>query len=232
MDETPLYKAWLLHAKQYVRRRGYRSIPVGFHRRVRSNLRLFRERTLTLQGTYFGPDDQAQYLNCGVPEQSIDFLGVDFEMNSQPISYCVDASILSRYNIPERYSNYSIPLYILYGCRERNHNFSEIKTIYEKGSGALSGGLVKEWLDDRTTGDSLGVYSRNAAIFCVNLIVITRTGRHWIRRTERQRPPKLQRSSFAITLGLYPNNNSKHERLQAYELSSFVLSNLTLGNRA
>jgi len=34
-DETPLYKAWLIHTKDYIKSKNYRKIPVGFIRRVR-----------------------------------------------------------------------------------------------------------------------------------------------------------------------------------------------------
>ncbi|KAF2674216.1 glycolipid anchored surface protein GAS1 [Microthyrium microscopicum] len=143
MDETPLYKAWLIHLKEYIKKKGYRSIPVGFYRR----------------GTYFGQDDQAQYLNCGPHDESIDFLGVDFEMDSWAIQHCVDNITLALYDLPARYSNYSIPSFVVYGCAQnRNHTFSEVETIYgDSGSKIMSGGVVKEWMDDRSTGDNLGL---------------------------------------------------------------------------
>jgi hypothetical protein len=98
----------------------------------------------------------AQYINCDDPRRSADFLvwGVGLDTTS----FCVTETSLFQNNVIAQYSNYSIPTALVYGCSTgRQHNFSEVKTMYgDEATKVFSGGIVHDWFDDSGTGADLG----------------------------------------------------------------------------
>lgn len=95
-------------------------------------------------------------MNCGDPRRSGDFLIWGAELETA--SFCVSEATLFQNDIVAQYSNYSVPTVLIYGCQVgKQHNFSEVQTIYgDEVSKVFSGGIVREWFEDFSSGADLG----------------------------------------------------------------------------
>ena len=134
-DAGPYIKAAVRDLKAYIRQKDYRAIPVGYVSDI-------------IQGSSDGIDpvskDAWQYLNCGNPNETIDFFG------GNAVSFCKGGSyITSGYsNATDELSNYSIPVFLAgYGCSNgHERDFGEIKPIYSRTMTSVwSGGIIYEY---------------------------------------------------------------------------------------
>jgi hypothetical protein len=130
--KIPWSKAMVRDVKEYIRVKGYRSIPVS-------------------SATYqFQLSTVPQYMNCGDRNSSVDFLGLDLTSMENVKTECRNVSSWLEDGKVEEYSGYSIPTYLLYGCNVNlRKDFSEIQAIFNNSTTkAFSGVILFEWLDD------------------------------------------------------------------------------------
>ncbi|KIV84134.1 1,3-beta-glucanosyltransferase gel1 [Exophiala sideris] len=124
---APYVKAVTRDLRQYIRTRGYRTIPVGYSAADVSENRL----------------EMAEYMNCGTSDERSDF----FAFNDY--SWC-DPSSFTQSGWDQKVKNftgYGIPLFLSeYGCNTNTRTFEEVKSLYSTDmTGVYSGGLVYEY---------------------------------------------------------------------------------------
>ncbi|KAF2104840.1 putative 1,3-beta-glucanosyltransferase, partial [Rhizodiscina lignyota] len=124
-------KAATRDIKAYIKKKNYRTIPVGYSSGDDADVRMLI----------------ADYLNCGDQDDSIDMLGMNL------YSWCGDSS-LTESGYDQRiddFQNYSIPLFLSeYGCNTPSpRNFTEVSAIYgNEMTKVFSGGIVYQYYQD------------------------------------------------------------------------------------
>lgn len=124
---APYVKAVTRDIRQYIRERGYRTIPVGYSAADVSENRL----------------EMAEYMNCGTDDERSDF----FAFNDY--SWC-DPSSFTQSGWDQKVKNftgYGLPLFLSeYGCNTNTRTFEEVQALYNtEMTGVYSGGLVYEY---------------------------------------------------------------------------------------
>ena len=173
-DAGPYIKAAVRDLKSYIRQKDYRAIPVGYVSDI-------------IQGNSNVIDpvskDAWQYLNCGNPNETIDFFG------GNAVSFCKGSSYPSSgyKNATGELSNYSIPTFLAgYGCSNgHERSFDEIKAIYSRTMTSVwSGGIIYEYFKQgpdpgyglvSVAGSEVSILS-NFADVSTNMAFVTPTG--------------------------------------------------------
>ncbi|KAI9773417.1 MAG: 1,3-beta-glucanosyltransferase gas1 [Geoglossum simile] len=124
-DASPFVKAAVRDMKAYIKRRGYRTIGVGYATNDDESIR----------------DGLADYFNCGKTEDSIDFWGYNI------YSWCGNSSYtLSGFDVRTKdFENYTVPVFFAeYGCNVPSPRlFTEVQALYgDEMSSVWSGGIV------------------------------------------------------------------------------------------
>jgi len=124
---APYVKAVTRDLRQYIRNRGYRTIPVGYSAADVSENRL----------------EMAEYMNCGTDDERSDF----FAFNDY--SWC-DPQTYEGSGWGEKVKNftgYGLPLFLSeYGCNTNTREWNEVPALYGTEMTAVySGGLVYEY---------------------------------------------------------------------------------------
>jgi 1,3-beta-glucanosyltransferase GAS5 len=124
---APYVKAVTRDLRQYIRDRGYRTIPVGYSAADVDTNRL----------------EMAEYMNCGSEDERSDF----FAFNDY--SWCDPSSFqISGWDQKVKdFTGYGIPLFLSeYGCNTNTRTFQEVGALYNtEMTGVYSGGLVYEY---------------------------------------------------------------------------------------
>ncbi|EGW31162.1 uncharacterized protein SPAPADRAFT_63076 [Spathaspora passalidarum NRRL Y-27907] len=132
LDAAPYVKAVVRDAKNFIKNRNLRQIPVGYSAASVIEYRL----------------TAAEYFNCGDDEMArIDMYGIN------DYSWCGDASMTtSQYSIQMKdFANYTVPIFFSeFGCNTVSPRpFTEIEAIYStQMSSVFSGGLVYEYSEE------------------------------------------------------------------------------------
>jgi hypothetical protein len=139
----PFQMSIITSMKKYMKEKNYRKLPIG----------LATSEGSAADQTTDGPSPVANFINCGDKETSVDFFALTTS------SDCLTKSSLAQSRLIERYSNYSIPLFLSYGCTTAEpRDFKEIEDIFgEKGSKVFSGVAIKNWFEDWTGGHDHGM---------------------------------------------------------------------------
>jgi len=124
---APYVKAVTRDLREYIRNRGYRTIPVGYSAADVSENRL----------------EMAEYMNCGTDDERSDF----FAFNDY--SWC-DPSTFTQSEWDQKVKNftgYGLPLFLSeYGCNTNTREFTEVASLYSDNmTSVYSGGLVYEY---------------------------------------------------------------------------------------
>jgi hypothetical protein len=137
--EIPWSKAIVRDLKEYIQRKGYRSIPVA---------------TATYQ---YDMSTVPQYMNCGEQSSSADFLGVDLTYVGEK-KECGNVLTWFESGNPEKFRRYSIPTFLLYGCNIHiRKDFKEIEAIFgDIGSAAFSGVIIFGLFDNPDSWNDYG----------------------------------------------------------------------------
>ncbi|QIW96120.1 hypothetical protein AMS68_001638 [Peltaster fructicola] len=127
---APYVKAVTRDMRQYIKTRGYRSIPVGYS-------------AADVESNRF---EMAQYMNCGTDDQRSDFYAFNDYSWCDPSSFQVsgwDKKV-------QQYSNYSLPIFLSeWGCNKNKRTFGAAKSLYSSDMSAVySGGLVYEYSEE------------------------------------------------------------------------------------
>jgi len=143
---APYIKAVVRDLKQYIKARGYRTIPVGYSAAdVDSN----RFQT-------------AQYLNCGDDSVRSDF----FAFNDY--SWCDPSDFhTSQWDQKvQQYSSYSIPIFLSeYGCHTNKRDFGEVASLYSSNmTKVYSGGLVYEYSQEENKFGLVVIDKSNSSV--------------------------------------------------------------------
>jgi len=127
---APYVKATTRDIRQYIRNRGYRSIPVGYSAADVSENRL----------------EMAEYMNCGADDERSDF----FAFNDY--SWCDPSSFITSGwdQKVKNFTGYGLPLFLSeYGCNTNTRDFGEVAALYNTEMTAVySGGLVYEYSEE------------------------------------------------------------------------------------
>ena len=132
-------KAVVVHMKEYIESRNYRKIPIG------------------LRGTGFAAMESplADFVNCGDKNSSVDFFAES--------SYeCFNKVPFMQSQLIQKYSNYSIPSLLFYGCNAaEQHNFAEVQDIFGmNGTNVLSGAVFSNWYESWDNNIDRGMIAR------------------------------------------------------------------------
>ena len=124
---APYVKAVTRDMRQYIRNRGYRSIPVGYSAADVDTNRL----------------EMAQYMNCGTDDERSDFFAFNDYSWCDPSSF----SISGWDQKVQKFTGYGIPLFLSeYGCNTNTRKFEEVASLYSTDmTSVYSGGLVYEY---------------------------------------------------------------------------------------
>lgn len=123
---APYVKATTRDMRQYIRERGYRTIPVGYSAADVS------------QNRY----QLAEYFNCGTDDERSDF----FAFNDY--SWCnTDFQVSGWDQKVKNFTGYGIPLFLSeYGCTTNGRSFGEVEALMNSEmTGVYSGGIVYEY---------------------------------------------------------------------------------------
>ena len=150
-------KAAMRHMKEYIRNKKYsRNIYIGMDNTVwrryePSDLQLIEPQAFDLDVT-----NAAAYFTCGDARDGADLLMMGPRLSTH--SYCLTGQMLLPDGFIEQYANYPIPMVLVYGCEHgRNHSFPEVEAIYaNNATSVFSGGFIREWFDDASSGARLG----------------------------------------------------------------------------
>uniref|UniRef100_A0A0D6QX47 1,3-beta-glucanosyltransferase n=1 Tax=Araucaria cunninghamii TaxID=56994 RepID=A0A0D6QX47_ARACU len=137
---APYVKAVTRDIRQYIRSRGYRTVPVGYSAADVPENRL----------------ELAEYMNCGSDDERSDF----FAFNDY--SWC-DPSTFQQSGWDQKVKNftgYGIPLFLSeFGCNTNTREFNEIASLYStQMTSVYSGGLVYEYSQE---ADKFGLVEIN-----------------------------------------------------------------------
>lgn len=131
---APYVKATTRDMRQYIRQRGYRTIPVGYSAADVSSNRY----------------QLAQYFNCGTDDERSDF----FAFNDY--SWCNTDFTTSGWDQKvQNFTGYGLPLFLSeYGCIKNGRSFGEVEALMNSEmTGVYSGGVVYEYSNEK---DNLG----------------------------------------------------------------------------
>ena len=124
---APYVKAVTRDIRQYIRNRGYRTIPVGYSAADVSENRM----------------EMAHYMNCGTDDERSDF----FAFNDY--SWCSPSSFQTSGwdQKVKNFTGYGLPIFLSeYGCNTNTRDFGEVESLYSTDMTAVySGGLVYEY---------------------------------------------------------------------------------------
>ncbi|KAI6713401.1 hypothetical protein JHW43_004118 [Diplocarpon mali] len=129
-DSAPYVKAVTRDMKQYIGRRGYRAIPVGY----------------SAADVVENQETMAEYMNCGTEDQRADFYAINDYSWCDPSSFTI-----SGWNtLVADYTGYGIPLFMSeYGCIANTRTFTEVAALYSTNmTSVFSGGLVYEFSEE------------------------------------------------------------------------------------
>ncbi|KEF57409.1 1,3-beta-glucanosyltransferase gel1 [Exophiala aquamarina CBS 119918] len=124
---APYIKAVTRDIRQYIRNRGYRTIPVGYSAADVSENRM----------------EMAQYMNCGTDDERSDFFAFNDYSWCSPSSFTVSGWDQKVKN----FTGYGLPIFLSeYGCNTNTRDFGEVESLYSTDmTGVYSGGLVYEY---------------------------------------------------------------------------------------
>lgn len=134
---APYVKATTRDMRQYISKRGYRSVPVGYSAADVSQNRW----------------QLAQYFNCGSDDERSDF----FAFNDY--SWCNSNYAESGWSQKvQNFTGYGLPLFLSeYGCITNGRSFGEVEALMsDKMTSVYSGGLVYEYSEE---GSGYGIVS-------------------------------------------------------------------------
>ncbi|KAK5074807.1 1,3-beta-glucanosyltransferase [Lithohypha guttulata] len=124
---APYVKAVTRDIRQYIRNRGYRTIPVGYSAADVAENRL----------------EMAEYMNCGSDDERSDFFAFNDYSWCDPSSFTVSGWDQKVKN----FTGYGLPIFLSeYGCNINTRKFEEVASLYSTDMTAVySGGLVYEY---------------------------------------------------------------------------------------
>ena len=124
---APYVKAVTRDIRQYIRNRGYRTIPVGYSAADVAENRL----------------EMAEYMNCGTDDERSDFFAFNDYSWCDPSSFTVSGWDQKVKN----FTGYGLPIFLSeYGCNTNTREFEEVSSLYSTQMTAVySGGLVYEY---------------------------------------------------------------------------------------
>ncbi|KAH7391655.1 glycoside hydrolase family 72 protein [Cadophora sp. MPI-SDFR-AT-0126] len=127
---APYVKAVTRDMKQYIRSRGYRSIPVGY----------------SAADVAENQEIMANYMNCGTDDQRSDFYAINDYSWCDPSSFTTSGWD----TLVANYTGYGIPLFMSeYGCITNTRTFQEVAALYNTSmTSVFSGGLVYEYSEE------------------------------------------------------------------------------------
>lgn len=127
---APYVKAVTRDIRQYIRNRGYRTIPVGYSAADVAENRL----------------EMAEYMNCGGDDERSDFFAFNDYSWCDPSSFTVSGWDQKVKN----FTGYGLPIFLSeYGCNTNTRDFGEVKALYNtEMTGVYSGGLVYEYSNE------------------------------------------------------------------------------------
>lgn len=126
---APYVKATTRDMRQYIRERGYRSVPVGYSAADVSQNR----------------QQLADYFNCGTDDERSDF----FAFNDY--SWCDSSFATSGWDQKvKNFTGYGLPLFLSeYGCITNGRSFGEVEALMNSEmTGVYSGGVVYQYSDE------------------------------------------------------------------------------------
>jgi Glucanosyltransferase len=142
MGFVPLIKAAIRDAREYVKAKRYRNIPIGVVAQNHANPSI------------------AQFMNCAEESSSSDFLALRLSdlstksrsgPNPESQAACFNLSMIQE-QIIDIYQGYGAPIIPTYGCTANgNHTFEEIQLISNR-SDLFSGQIIETWFDGKTSG--------------------------------------------------------------------------------
>jgi len=124
---APYVKAVTRDIRQYIRNRGYRTIPVGYSAADVAENRL----------------EMAEYMNCGTDDERSDFFAFNDYSWCDPSSFTVSGWDQKVKN----FTGYGLPIFLSeYGCNINTRKFEEVSSLYSTDmTSVYSGGLVYEY---------------------------------------------------------------------------------------
>lgn len=126
---APYVKATTRDMRQYIRQRGYRTIPVGY------------SAADVAENRY----QLAEYFNCGTDDERSDF----FAFNDY--SWCNTDFTTSGWDQKvKNFTGYGLPLFLSeYGCIKNGRSFGEVEALMNtEMTGVYSGGIVYEYSNE------------------------------------------------------------------------------------
>ncbi|KAH3683052.1 hypothetical protein WICPIJ_005978 [Wickerhamomyces pijperi] len=130
-DASAFVKAAVRDVKSYVKKQGYRTIPVGYSTNDDAEIRV----------------QMADYFACGDQEEKVDFYGINM------YEWC-GTSTFEKSGYKDRtdeFRNISVPVFFSeYGCNEvRPREFTDVGTLYSsKMTDVWSGGIVYMYFEE------------------------------------------------------------------------------------
>lgn len=127
---APYVKAVTRDLRQYIRNRGYRTIPVGYSAADVAENRL----------------EMAEYMNCGTDDERSDFFAFNDYSWCDPSSFTVSGWDQKVKN----FTGYGLPIFLSeYGCNTNTRDFGEVASLYSTDmTSVYSGGLVYEYSNE------------------------------------------------------------------------------------
>ena len=127
---APYVKAVTRDIRQYIRNRGYRTIPVGYSAADVAENRL----------------EMAEYMNCGTDDERSDFFAFNDYSWCDPSSFTVSGWDQKVKN----FTGYGLPISLSeYGCNTNTRDFVEVASLYSTDMTAVyPGGLVYEYSNE------------------------------------------------------------------------------------
>jgi hypothetical protein len=125
-------KAVTRDMRQYIRNRGYRTIPVGYSAADVSSSRM----------------EMAHYMNCGTDDERSDFFAFNDYSWCDPSSFQISGWDQKVVN----FTGYGLPIFLSeYGCNINTRKFEEVASLYSTDMTAVySGGLVYEYSQEES----------------------------------------------------------------------------------
>lgn len=127
---APYVKAVTRDIRQYIRNRGYRTIPVGYSAADVAENRL----------------EMAEFMNCGTDDERSDFFAFNDYSWCDPSSFTTSGWDQKVKN----FTGYGIPIFLSeYGCNTNTRDFGEVSALYNtEMTSVYSGGLVYEYSNE------------------------------------------------------------------------------------
>jgi hypothetical protein len=131
-NAAPYVKAVTRDLRQYIRSRGYRTIPVGYSAADVDTNRL----------------EMAEYMNCGSEDERSDFFAFNDYSWCDPSSFQISGWDQKVKN----FTGYGLPIFLSeYGCNTNTRTFQEVAALYNtEMTSVYSGGLVYEYSEEHS----------------------------------------------------------------------------------